>query len=262
MSYQDIYPAEVAELLQKEQPLIIDQRDPEARSKGQMADAQSASEEIINALVRQRRQDPAVLVYCYHGNQSRELCGFLGQLGLTRVYNLVGGWEAWENWQQQATSELTPGLTPVLTTAQKNWLLSHGLDPADLNSRAELGMSPLMLAALKGEHELVETLLELGADVKAVNDDEHHALWFACVNGDLQLVQRLISAGSNLDNRNVNGVTCAIYAASTGKLDVLKNLVESGADLSITTHDGVSVLESAATLPVLRYLRPLVREAG
>lgn len=258
MSYQDIHAAEVAELLQKEQPLIIDQRDPQTRSKGQMADARPSSEELINALVRQRRQDPAVLVYCYHGNQSRELCSFLGQLGLTRVYNLVGGWEAWENWQQQAA----PELTPELTTAQKNWLLSHGLDPADLNSRGELGMTPLMLAALKGELELVETLLAVGADVKAVNDDEHHALWFACVNGDLQLVQRLISAGSNLDNRNVNGVTCVIYAASTGKLDVLKTLVEAGADLSITTHDGVSVLESAATLPVLRYLRPLGREAG
>ena len=42
------------------------------------------------------------MFYCYHGNQSRELCDFLGQLGLNRVYNLVGGWEAWENWQHQA----------------------------------------------------------------------------------------------------------------------------------------------------------------
>lgn len=107
MSYQDIFAAELAELLQKQQPLIIDQRDPQTRSKGQLADAQPASEEIINALVRQRRKDPAVLVYCYHGNQSRELCSFLGGLGLNRVYNLVGGWEAWENWQQQAAPELT-----------------------------------------------------------------------------------------------------------------------------------------------------------
>jgi hypothetical protein len=223
-----------------------------------MADAQPASDAIINGLVRQRRQDPAVLVYCYHGNQSRELCDFLAQLGLNRVYNLAGGWEAWENWQQQSASASTPALSEV----QRNWLLSHELDPADLNSRGELGMTPLMLAALKGELELVENLLAMGADVKAVNDDEHHALWFACVNGDLTLVQRLIRAGSNLDNRNVNGVTCAIYAASTGKLAVLKLLVEAGADLAITTHDEVSVLESAASLPVLRYLLPLVRQAG
>lgn len=106
MIYQDIFAAEVAALLQQHQPLIIDQRDLQTRSKGQMADAQPASDEIINALARQRRNDPAVLVYCYHGNQSRELCSFLGGLGLSRVYNLVGGWEAWENWKQQAAVEL------------------------------------------------------------------------------------------------------------------------------------------------------------
>jgi rhodanese-related sulfurtransferase len=108
VSYQEIYAAEVAELLQQEKLLIIDQRDMAARSKGQLADAQAATDEIINKLVRQRRQDPAVLVYCYHGNQSRELCSFLGTLGLNRVYNLVGGWEAWENWQQQAALEPSP----------------------------------------------------------------------------------------------------------------------------------------------------------
>ena len=35
MSYQEIYAAEVAELLQQEKLLIIDQRDMAARSKGQ-----------------------------------------------------------------------------------------------------------------------------------------------------------------------------------------------------------------------------------
>lgn len=106
MNYRDIFAAEVAELLQKQQPLIIDQRDPQTRSKGRLAGAQPASEEFINAIVRQRRKDPAVLVYCHHGNQSRELCSFLGGLGLNHVYNLVGGWEAWEHWQQQAAQEL------------------------------------------------------------------------------------------------------------------------------------------------------------
>ncbi|MGD8854689.1 MAG: hypothetical protein PVI28_20190 [Gammaproteobacteria bacterium] len=36
----------------------------------------------------------------------------------------------------------------------------------------------------------------------------------------------------------------------------------AGANLGITTHDGISALESASTLPVLRCLRPLMREAG
>jgi len=252
MSYQDIHVTELAELLQRPELTIIDIRDAHARSQGQLPKALTPSEELIGGLVQQRRNNPAVLVYCYRGNSSRDMCSLLSQMGLSQVYNLVGGWAAWESWQQR---------TPALGEHHRNWLSTQGFDPANLNSRIEMGMSPLMAAALKGEHELVAALLAAGADPRQLNDDEHHALWFACVHGDVGLVEKLIDSGSDLNNRNVNGVTCAIYAASTGKLEVLKTLVAAGADLSIPTHDGVSVLESASTLPVLKYLRPLVREA-
>lgn len=250
MSYQDIHAAELGELLQKEGLTILDMRDAQARSQGQIPGAQVHSDEVIGSLMRRRRSNPEVLVYCYHGNISRDLCDFLTGMGLSQVYNLVGGWEAWEGWQQNR---------PELGEEHKAWLSDKGFDPNNLNSRVELGMSPLMMAALKGEHKLVEALLASGADPRQMNDDEHHALWFACVHGDTTLVEKLITCGSDINNRNINGVTCAIYAASTGKLEILKILVEAGADLIIATNDDVSILESATTLPVLKYLRTLRR---
>ena len=251
MSYQDIHVAELGELLHRDGLTVIDMRDAHSQGRGQLPMAQPHSDAVISSLLKQRRSNPAVLVYCYHGNSSRDLCSLLAQMGLEQVYNLVGGWSAWESWQQQK---------PGLGEGHKSWLLAQGFDPDNLNSRVEMGMAPLMIAALKGEHELVDALLAAGADPRQVNDDEHHALWFACVNGDTKLVEKLIACGSNLDNRNINGVTCAIYAASTGKLDVLKTLVDAGANLGIRTHDGVDALESASTLPVLRYLKPLMRQ--
>jgi len=255
VSYQDIHAAELDTLLQQDGLMVVDMRDAQTRERGQLPGALPASDAVIGQLMQQRRRNPPVLVYCYHGNSSRDLCGFLSQLGLQQVYNLVGGWEAWAN---LAAAPQQPALKP----AHHSWLLSHGFDPQDHNSRAELGMTALMLAALQGEHALVAALLAAGADIRAVNDDEHHALWFACVHGDVALVQTLIDHGSNVDNRNVNGVTCAMYAASTGKLDVLQTLVAAGADLHIRTPDGIDALESSSTLPVLRYLKPLVRRAG
>ncbi len=252
LSYQDIHSAEIDELLHREDLVVIDTRDPAARAQGMLPGAQPASDSVINGLVRRRRSNPPVLVYCYQGNSSRDLCQLLTGLGLTEVYNLIGGWAAWEN-RPRSTG---------FSVEQRNWLVSHGFDPNDMNSRIDMGMSPLMLAALQGKDTLVSALLAAGADPKQVNDDEHHALWFACVHGDRALVQTLIDHGSDLDNRNVNGVTCAIYAASTGKLDVLQILVAAGADLSVQTHDGVHALDSASTLPVLRYLKPLMRRAG
>ncbi len=253
MSYLDIQPEHLASIAKIPGLTIIDQRDELTRSRGQLPGALAPSEALLSSLVRQRRANPPVLVYCYHGNQSRELCAFLAQFGLEEVYNLAGGWAALEQWQAQQSDDENPHV---------GWLREQGFDPQDLNSRIDLGMSALMLAALKGDLPLVDYLLEAGADPNHINDDGHHALWFACVNGDLTLVGKLIEAGAKVNNRNVNGVTCSVYAASTGKLDVLKRLLAGGADLAIRTDDGYNALDSASTVEVLKFLRPLLRHTG
>ncbi len=253
MSYQDIQPDQVDELLAGGDVVVIDMRDADSRAKGEFPKAVGHSEDVIQGLVRRRRSDPTVLVYCYHGNQSRDLCNFLGQFGLNSLYNLEGGWLAWQNWQAKRLG--MPGVV-------NNWLLSNGFDPNNLNSRVHAGMSALMLAALQGKHDVVDALLAAGADLRAANDDEHSALWFACVNGDVAMVRKLIVHGSDIDHRNVNGVTCSVYAASTGKLDVLQVLAAAGADLTIRTHDGYDALESSSTVSVLKFLKSLVRDSA
>ena len=248
MIYQDIQPAALAEITAMPGLTVIDQRDAATRAKGELPGAVAPDDTLIARLVRQRRSNPPVLVYCYHGNQSRELCAFLAQLGLQQVYNLAGGWDAREKWLAGRVND---------SEAHDRWLRAHDFDPDDLNARLESGMSALMQASLQGELSLVQYLLARGANPNHINDDGHHALWFACVNGSVELVERLIAAGADLDNRNVNGVTSAVYAASTGKLEVLKTLVAAGADPGIRTDDGYDALDSATTLAVLRYLRPL-----
>jgi ankyrin repeat protein len=194
-----------------------------------------------------------VLVYCYHGNSSRDICQFIAGFGFKRVYNLVGGWQAWEQF-----SATLPATAPEADLAE--WLSRHGFPADGIHARIDNGMSPLMVASLNGEQERVEQLLALGADPNHLNDDDHHALWFACVHGDPELVSLLIGHGADVDNQNVNGATCAIYSASTGKLEVLRRLVEAGADLGKETSGGYTALESASTRPVLKYLRGLAPE--
>lgn len=99
MSWQDIHPEELDGLLQTEGLVVIDQRDEATRSHGQLLQAQPVNEQLIGKLVRHRSKAPPVLMYCYHGNQSRELCDFLAQLGLPEVYNLKGGWQALAQWR-------------------------------------------------------------------------------------------------------------------------------------------------------------------
>ncbi|MBW8328193.1 MAG: ankyrin repeat domain-containing protein [Thiobacillus sp.] len=257
MSYHDLHPTQLQDLRTEPELLILDMRDPASYAQGRIEGAEPVSDALLRQLMKSRQRERPVLVYCYHGNSSRDLCQFIAGFGYARVYNLAGGWQGWLQFSQSETV-VPSSPSPTLST----WLMDHGFPVDRLHTRIDNGMSPLMLAALKGERALVEELLALGADPNHVNDDDHHALWFACVHGDPQLVSLLIDRGANVDNQNVNGATCAIYTASTGKLDVLKRLVEAGADLDKETSGGYTALDSASTLPVLKYLRSVVAAAA
>ncbi|MBW8370720.1 MAG: ankyrin repeat domain-containing protein [Thiobacillus sp.] len=256
MNYHDLHPTQLQNLRTEPELLILDMRDPATYAQGRIEGAEPVSDALLRKLMKSRQRERPVLVYCYHGNSSRDLCQFIAGFGCTRVLNLVGGWQGWLQFSQTETASPT-----APSPAMSSWLSQHGFPAGRLHARIDNGMSPLMLAALQGERALVEELLALGADPNHVNDDDHHALWFACVHGDPELVSLLIAHGANVDNQNVNGATCAIYTASTGKLDVLKRLVDAGANLDKETSGGYTALDSASTLPVLKYLRSVVAAA-
>lgn len=106
MTYQDIEVDDLGRLLLHQDLVVIDCRDDATRSHGQLPGARPASDTVIQDLVRQRRANPPILVYCYHGHASRDLCAFLAQFGLARVHNLNGGWAAWM--QSRADMSHTP----------------------------------------------------------------------------------------------------------------------------------------------------------
>ncbi|MEJ2060546.1 MAG: ankyrin repeat domain-containing protein [Gammaproteobacteria bacterium] len=248
MPYHNLLAHEVPALLAQPDTVVLDVRDPASFARAHIEGAQPADEAVIAALIRKRNQNPPVLIYCYHGNSSRELAIFLAGLGFKRVYNLEGGWQAWEAFRMQRTAQLSAGVS--------GWAEALGFDAGNLNSLIDNGMSMLMTAAAQGHHDIALELLQAGAEPNLVNDDGNNALWFACFSANTGLIHALIGHGTHLDNQNVNGATCLIYAASAGKFDVVKILVDAGADLDPTTLDGFNALDSAATLPVLKYLRP------
>lgn len=247
MSYRNLPAREVPALLGQRDLVVLDTRDANSFAQGHIEGAQLSSDEIVARLMRDRRQDPPVLVYCYRGNSSRALCELLANLGFTRVYNLEGGWSAWESAHSATGGQICDSV--------RAWAGQHGFDADNLNSRIDNGMSMPMVAAMEARHDLLQELLRAGADPNLINDDQNSALWFACYSGEVALIELLIAHRCDIDKQNVNGATCLIYAASAGKFDVVKTLVDAGADLGRTTLDGFTALDSAATLPVLKYLR-------
>lgn len=248
MNYLPLLPNQVPALLEKSDVAILDVRDQLSFERGHLPGAQPADDANITRLIKSRRFDRPVLVYCYHGNSSRDLCRLLVGFGFAQIYNLEGGWQAWTACQERHDVRLSNTTTL--------WLESFGFDTSNLNSRIDNGMSALMVAAKDKQLDVVKELVEAGIDVNLLNDDGNPALWFACVSGDTGIIRHLVRNHADINSQNVNGATCLIYAASAGKLDVVKALIEAGADMARQTLDGFTALDSASTLPILRLLKP------
>ena len=84
-------------------------------------------------------------------------------------------------------------------------LLAKG---ADVNRKAESGVTALHLAALQGGLKTVGLLLEKGADPNATNKDNETPLHMAIAgDGDIEIIKLLVKYGAQLNIANKEGIT-------------------------------------------------------
>ncbi len=95
------------------------------------------------------------------------------------------------------------------------------------------GNPALIFAALYGHAEIVELLLERGADVNAKNDMENTALSYASEYGRHAVVKTLLEHGADVNGRYFLSITALMEAAENGQLEVVKLLLEHGADVEL-----------------------------
>jgi uncharacterized protein len=114
------------------------------------------------------------------------------------------------------------------------------------------GVTPLMVAAEGGFVQLVQVLLDAGADVSAVDDEDSTALQYAVREGHLTLVQVLVQHGANPNEEVVDKAdkkhNLLLDAIQGNDVDLSVLLVNRGANVSVSDDDGVSALIQAAYL--------------
>lgn len=149
-----------------------------------------------------------------------------------------------------------------LATVEK--LLSEGADPNDRtpDSRPLMGPPPggflaLHSAARMGFPEIVERLLQAGAEIDARDQIGNTALCEAAGAGHTNIVSMLIEAGARVDERGAYwcdgvirvltpGCTPLIVAAMSGHTEVIKLLLEKGANPNDASDVGPTALNEAA----------------
>ena len=106
----------------------------------------------------------------------------------------------------------------------------------------------LIRAAANGDVERVETLLNDGREVDAVDDDDGWTALHWAARGDHAYTVRLLAArGADIDAMGeVNGWTPLMHAIHTRAQSASRELIEYGADLEKRSHSGSTPLILAA----------------
>ena len=113
-----------------------------------------------------------------------------------------------------------------------------------LDTRDAHGLTPLVIAASKGEADTVRSLLAQGASVNATSADGRTALIAAVQQGHIDVVQSLIDGGANLDAATRGTGTALEVAERKGEAQIAALLLASGARSS-----GESVGDTVCVLP-------------
>jgi len=129
------------------------------------------------------------------------------------------------------------GFTPLHLASGKGhieiveFLLNHG---ADIELEIFNGETPLMLAAQYaryGQYETIKTLLEHGAKVNHKDQHGRTALHDAAMYSGKEIMNLLISYGADVNARDEHQSTPLHQAAMLNNIEAAKALVEHGADI-------------------------------
>ena len=111
-------------------------------------------------------------------------------------------------------------------------LISHG---ADLSQKDQKFQSYLMLACMKGNLDLVKTLLAYGADPKELDRQQRTPIILSLTNplsDPLEIVKLLHEKEASIAAKDMSGMTALHFAAQNGHRDSLEYLVSQKVDVN------------------------------
>jgi ankyrin repeat protein len=119
--------------------------------------------------------------------------------------------------------------------------------PESLFFQDDDGETPLHVASMCGHNDLVEWLLEKGADHTIYNNSNNTPLHLAATNDHTTILQRLIAAGADLEARPEDGFNPLMLACRNGNDSTVRALLEAGADLYAVDENATASIHLCAT---------------
>ena len=117
---------------------------------------------------------------------------------------------------------------------------------ADVNTQGGEYGNPLQAAACRGKLDMVQLLLDEGADINTHGGQYGNALQAAADCGKLTMVQLLLDRGADINAQGGRYGNALQAAAHHGKLEVVQLLLDKGADICAQGGRFGNTLQSAA----------------
>ncbi|WP_281202956.1 ankyrin repeat domain-containing protein [Cytobacillus kochii] len=101
----------------------------------------------------------------------------------------------------------------------------------------------LIKAAREGDKDHLLTLLNIGANINAQDDEGNTAIMAATQQNQMEIVQVLIAHGADINIRNKRLDNVLLYAGAEGLLEIVQLAIQAGADTTITNrYGGIAII--------------------
>lgn len=140
--------------------------------------------------------------------------------------------------------------------AHSTLIKGHNPDPVD-----NYGRTPLIIAAMAGNPDLVELLAEHKAKLNRGDKAGGTALHYAAARGHVDVVELLLDRGARINIENRQGMTPLMMASSDGRIEILQILLARKADAARRDYTGRTAMMWAQRNSRRTIVR-LLRKAG
>lgn len=116
---------------------------------------------------------------------------------------------------------------------------------ANLNEKDKLGYTPLHIATMCNEREIVGLLLENGADVNAKDNIGETPLHYAVIDRYDDIVVALVANGADINVKNWQNSAPLHVATLYGRSNIVQHLIDNGANINASNQFGETPLDIA-----------------
>jgi ankyrin repeat protein len=154
-------------------------------------------------------------------------------------------------------------LTRICFTQAIEFILNNYNQLIDVNQIDSHGWTPLLIATYLSHTEMVNLLLQNGANTEYTTHSNKTGLFFASSNGDKEIVKAYLGAGANPSTQNKYGMTPLAITSLKGHVDVVKLLLSyRSEDLNKPAKDGFTPLMFATWLGHVEIMEFLIEKGA